>query len=63
LIQQRLKQKDMEIDELKEQVKNIDKIVGQRFSELFEEFGLVDYKKTNAKIFYNISEKKNIQNK
>ena len=60
LIQQRLKQKDMEIEinrkqieALTEKVKNIDKI--------FEEYGLVD-KKTNTKIFYynnNISENDN----
>ena len=43
LIQQKLEEKDKQIEILNEQVKNIDITIGQRFSELFSKYGLVDY--------------------
>ena len=41
------KEKDKQIESLTEQVKNIDVIIGQRFSELFSKYGLVDYNNNN----------------
>jgi hypothetical protein len=41
------KEKDKQIEILTEQVKNIDVVVGQRFSELFSQYGLVDLKNKN----------------
>ena len=37
------KEKDKQIESLNEQVKNIDEILGQKFTELFSKYGLVDY--------------------
>ena len=36
-------EQEKKIESLTEQVKNIDVIIGQRFSELFSKYGLVDY--------------------
>ncbi|HEX5186163.1 MAG TPA: site-specific integrase [Nitrososphaeraceae archaeon] len=39
--------RDKQIEELNSQVKNIDTIIGERFSELFQQYGLVDYTLVN----------------
>ena len=37
------KEKDKQIERLTEQVNHIDEILGQKFTELFSKYGLVDY--------------------
>ncbi len=39
--------RDKQIEELNTQVRDINEIIGQRFSELFQQYGLVDYKLVN----------------
>ena len=53
------KEKDKQIEILTKQVKNIDVVVGQRFSELFTKYGLVDYSNNNLKNKNNEIKNKN----